>query len=88
MEYVLINYQGSKHKISIENFECDLVDSDERQMGAENCYKFYNDEYGISRYLYEYPIGCFNYSSEWECDSDTEILEDTINYSSFFIAQD
>lgn len=88
MEYVLINYQGIEIKIPVQDFECELVDSDERSMGIENCYKLYNEDYGISQYIYEYPIGFFNNKSDWECDSNVKILEDTINYFAFFTQDD
>ena len=54
-------------------------------MGTQNQYELYNDELDMRCYLYEYPIGVFNYKDDWVYPSNIELIADKIEYSSFFI---
>lgn len=88
MEYLAIkNSSGETVKLPIEEFECTLVDSDERSMGEENCYELSHPDFEISCHVYEYPRGFFNYKTDWVLGDEIEILEDTINYFGFFIQE-
>ena len=84
-QFILIKNNGVEKKLSIDEFEFDLVGSDERQMGTQNQYDLYNDELDMRCYLYEYPIGVFNYKDDWVYPSNIELITDKIEYSSFFI---
>ena len=84
-QFLLIKNDGVEQKLSIDEFEFDLVGSDERQMGTQNQYELYNDEFDIRCYLYEYPIGVFNNKDNWVYPSNIELIADKIEYSSFFI---
>lgn len=58
---------GQQVMIDADNLDWECVGSDERQMGAENCYQAeYEVQVGgrthtITWSVYEYPVGVFNY---------------------------
>ena len=73
--------------ISPIEIEVEQIGGSERSMGNEVCYQlsYYSDYFGIKRELYEYPIGIFNFLSDWEVEEgNIRIISDNINYQDIF----
>ncbi|WP_386687115.1 hypothetical protein [Lonepinella sp. MS14437] len=90
-QYVLIKFKGKSHSVPLSDFELNSVSSNERGMGAETGYEFsYCGDLDIelNRQIYEYPVGCFNHKLDWQTSPNVEIIDDKINYESFFIPND
>lgn len=96
-EYIKVSLTDDNGKardllIQRDELEIEQIGGDERGMGAEVCYQlsYQSDELEMSCEIYEYPIGCFDYKSDWDIESnmEAEVLEDTIQYGNFFIEPD
>ena len=73
--------------ISPSELTLELVDREERRMGAENCYKlmYSTDEFEIERLVYEYPEYILSHIDNWGVNyGEVEIVEDNIDYSDLF----
>lgn len=78
----------TKRTLTWDDLEIEQVDSEERKMGLENCYRLscLTDEFEIACEVYEYPVGIFNYKSEWRVEPDNiRIEKDNLDYSGLFI---
>ncbi|EGV37735.1 MULTISPECIES: hypothetical protein [Neisseria] len=74
-----------------KDFEIEQVGGSERQMGPENEHVLTctTDEFEITCEVYEYPIGVFNYKSDWRIESgNVRIESDDLNYFGLFTEQE
>ena len=75
-------------EITLSDIEIEQIGTDERQMGAEICYRlsYTTGETEVECEVYEYPIGVYNYKSDWRSKTGRiRVEKDNLDYQDFIV---